>query len=476
MSKESANPSPHLALNHLFRWQFGSSIYMSLLQVISIVLLGRFLGYKELGIYTIFQLIFRFAVSVFEPGMFVSIIQKAGFNRTILWKEKKIQYVLVSIGMVLLLCFFAIEKNYVANNASIVMISILLFALIGFFSHYPALLTRQLKQKEISIAQISGSTFEFIFIISSIWFISPLLVFSGGLFIRFIIYYAMCRYYLSNLSLNEDSSASIEEHVHFSGYQLVNQTLSFVQGNFDTVLVGSVFGLSVLGPYNFASEISYLLFSKINPIFNKAIFPVLSRFQDKPSYRQHIISESLLSHALICLSFYLVLYFNIEQIIPLIAKDPEGLILSFARFILIMAMIRSVNNVVFNQLLSLGESKNLLKWNIAVLIINYTFIALIYITGTPILKFLFINIFVSLSVLVYSSLRLRSYYEVKNLFEKQFAAYLIYFITCIVFLFIINYLEFHFAMSILLGCLVILILNMIYYRQKMSELFRFRII
>ena len=382
---------------------------MSLLQLASIVLLGRFLGYKELGIYTIFQIIFRLAITLFEPGMFVSIIQKAGFNYKILRKEKKIQLLLVITGIVILCFFFGIEKNYLFNNTSIVVIGLLLFLLIGIFSQYTALLTKQLKQKEISLAQMIGSSLEFIFILSTIWFISPLLVFSGGLLLRFIVYYSMCWYYLRKVIIAEDQSASVEEHVHFSSYQVTNQGLSFVQGNFDTDLVGSVFGLSILGPYNFASEISYLLFSKINPVFNKAIFPILSKFQNQPAERQNIISESLLSHAMICISLYLIMYFNIETLIPLAAKDPDGLILGFSKFILIMAMIRSVNNMVFNQLLSLGESKNLLKWNVAVLLINYTFITIIYLLGASIQNFLFINIFLSLSVLIFIVYRLRRY-------------------------------------------------------------------
>ncbi|MBK9109272.1 MAG: hypothetical protein IPM92_13130 [Saprospiraceae bacterium] len=65
-----------IALNHMFRWQLGSSLYLTLLQIIGIVFLGRFLGYLEMGIYAIFQLIFRVSVALFEPGMFVCILQK----------------------------------------------------------------------------------------------------------------------------------------------------------------------------------------------------------------------------------------------------------------------------------------------------------------------------------------------------------------------------------------------------------------
>ncbi len=449
---------------------------MSILQIISIILLGRFLGYKELGIYTIFQIIFRLAISLFEPGMFVSLIQKKIFNQNILQKEKRIQRILTIAGIVILIFFFVLEKDYASKNLSIVVISLVLFGLFGFFSQYTALLTRQLKQKEISLAQMIASSIEFIFIISAVWFVSPLLVFTMGLLFRFIIYFLISGYYVRKLILDEDASTSEKEHISFSSYQMLNQGLSFVQGNFDTVLVASVFGLVILGPYNYASEISYLLFSKINPVFNKAVFPVLAKYQDMPVDRQTIITESLISHALICVSLYLLLYFNIDHLIPLAIKDPDGLILQFAKFILIMAMIRSVTNVMFTQLLALGESKKLLQWNISVLVFNYIFIAVIYLTGSSIITFLSINIFVSLFVMIFILLKLRTFFIHPNTLDKKIGYYLLYLFVCIIGIAGLRFLNIHFVLILFLDIVFIIGFTFLFYKDKLIDLFRLRII
>jgi O-antigen/teichoic acid export membrane protein len=449
---------------------------MSILQIISIILLGQFLGYKELGIYTIFQIVFRLALSLFEPGMFVSLIQKKGFTLSILNREKKIQRILTITGILILLLFFSIEKDYATDNFIIVILCLLLFGMFGFFSQYTALLTRQLRQKEISISQIIASSLEFIVIITMVWFVSPLLVFTFGLFFRFVIYFSISGYYARRCIPEEDGSTSDKDHIRFSSYQMLNQGLSFVQGNFDTVLVATVFGLTVLGPYNYASEISYLLFSKINPVFNKAIFPVLAKFQDHAKERQHIISESLLSHALVCISIYLLLFFNIEHLIPIVAKDPDGLILQFATFILIMAMIRSITNIMFNQLLSLGESKNLLRWNIAVLIFNYAFIAVIYLTGSSILRFLSINIFVSLSVLIFIFMQLRNYFDNPAILDKKSIIYVVYVSCCVLGLYALTFIQWHFILNIFLGFVFILGISLLFYKQKVYDLIQFRII
>ena len=221
-----------------------------------------------MGIYTIFQIVFRLAMALLDPGMFVSVIQKTGFNRQILNKLRSIQYILLCICIGLLLGFYLWEYNYLISYPYVVIISLVLFSTIGIGSMYPSLLQHHLKQKQISLFLILSGTIEFIWIILAIWYVDPILVFCIGLFLRFSIFYSLSWLYSKMLVYKERIDESVQEHVSFSSYQVLNQGISFVQGNFDTVLVGSVFGLLVLGPYNIASEFSYLLFSKINPIFN----------------------------------------------------------------------------------------------------------------------------------------------------------------------------------------------------------------
>lgn len=448
---------------------------MSLLQVASLVILGQFLGYKEMGIYTIFQIIFRLAMALLDPGMFVSIIQKPGFTKKIIQKQQSIQYFLLFICIVMLLGFFLWEHTYLSSYPYIVVISLVLFCTIGIGSLYSSILQHQLKQKQLSLFQIVSGTVEFLWIILVIWFLDPILVFCIGLFMRFGIFYFLSWIYTKQLRYKEHVDESEQEHVSFSGYQVLNQGISFVQGNFDTVLIGSVFGLLVLGPYNIASEFSYLLFSKINPIFNKAIFPLLSKYHKDATHRQEIIKESLLSHALVCISIYLIVYLHLSEIVSLLFKDPEHSILQFSRFIVFMAMIRSVNNIVFNQLLALGESARLLKWNVAVLIINYIFIAIIYWTQTDINKFLVINIFLSFSVLVYSIHRLLNYFENVQLFYKEIFKYSIYLMCCSIVLYLIHWMNPEFISSLLCAVAGLISLSFIFYRTKVVDLMRLKI-
>ena len=448
---------------------------MTLLQVTMYFFLGRFLEYKELGIYAIFQLVFRLAVALFEPGMYVAVIQKHELSSKVFQMLGRIQNWLALAGTVILLLFFLLEGNYYRENPYIVLLSLFLFTMIAFGSRYPALLTRSFQQRVISLSQIVSSSFEFLCVLIFIWHFDPVFIFALAFCLRFLVFYLLCFYFSENYSISNREDVEDKKSLRYASYQVINQGVSFVQGNFDSVLVTAIFGLRMLGPYNFASEISYLLFSKINPIFNKASFPVLARHKDEPILRQQLVSGTLLSHALITLSFYVLLYFNLDLIVPLVFKDPEGLILQFSKFICVMAMIRSVNNIVFSQLLALGESAYLLRWNLAVLFFNYLFIAVIYFLKADINQFLIINIFVSFSVLLISLKKLLKYLTDKVQFYLQILRYVFYFSTLVtILIFLSRETVPGFFIS---GIQIVLIVGwtFLFYREKTKELFSLRI-
>ena len=65
-----------ISFNLIFRWQLLSTLYISLIQLATLVLLGRYLEMKELGAYAVFSIVFRFALYSLDPGMFFGIIQR----------------------------------------------------------------------------------------------------------------------------------------------------------------------------------------------------------------------------------------------------------------------------------------------------------------------------------------------------------------------------------------------------------------
>lgn len=141
-----------------------------------------------------------------------------------------------------------------------------------------------------------------------------------------------------------------------------------------------------------------------------------------------------------------------------------------------MAMIRSVNNFTFNNLLALGESRNLLRWNVFILLFNYAFIATIILLKTSVVTFLLINIFVSLFVLIFSICKLGKYYINKQLLVKDIYIYLLCLLTGITTLFFIRWVSPNVWISFFGGISSLMFILLIFYRKKMIRLFQLRIL
>ena len=63
-------------INNTFKWQLFATLYITILQVATLILLGRYLDNTALGSFAVFQMIFRMALAIFDPGMFFSVVQK----------------------------------------------------------------------------------------------------------------------------------------------------------------------------------------------------------------------------------------------------------------------------------------------------------------------------------------------------------------------------------------------------------------
>ena len=92
-------------MNSTFRWQLLSTAGITLIQVTTLVLLGRMMGFKDLGNFALLQITFRFALAAFEPGMFFSIIQQHELNEPL---NKKLNFIQTRIAILTVLAFVLI--------------------------------------------------------------------------------------------------------------------------------------------------------------------------------------------------------------------------------------------------------------------------------------------------------------------------------------------------------------------------------
>lgn len=430
------------SFNTIFRWQFLSTVFITLIQLATIVLLGRFLEYKELGSFALFQLIFRFALYSLEPGMFFSLIQKHESSqqlvkRLFLWQSL---YIITAIVSLFFLVYTTTSLNELQGTLLINCFVILV--IIGFGAYLQSILIQNFQQKEIAIAQVAGYASELILVIFFCGLYNPVLVFSFGIIIRFLVFYSICLfYYVTNKSNSnfEQHEANIVEHTKQSNYNIASQVLSYFQGQYDTFIIISLFGLSTLGGYILTTEISYVIFSKINPLFNKAIIPVVSKTMKDNVSSSEIIKESFTNYLFIILLCYCGLWVFRAEIFTIAYPDKFIELSYYAAYLLPIALCKAINNIMNSYILAIGEARKIFYWNIILLIANYTVFYFFYTYRYSLDTFLKFSLIYSLLSTIVVGLLLRRELNLKNIiWDGLYLKPLLNLILIIIALFVIH--------------------------------------
>lgn len=383
-----------ISFNWIFRWQLLSTIYISLIQLITLILLGRLLPLKALGAYAIFSIVFRFALYSLDPGMFFSLIQQH-ISANHLFRRLLVRqwfYIFISVfifGIIWLL------TDMSRNTGSMIMInSFLMIIIIGTGASVQSQMVRDFRQREIVFAQMIAYTIELIFVLMAVAYYDAVIIFSCGVVLRFIIFYGISWFFISDKSTvaDEVSLEEMQKMEQSSHYNIWSQILSFVQGQYDTVIIVGLFGLSTLGGYILMTEISYMIFAKINPLFNRAIIPVISKALLRRENVDELTRESLRSFLYINFTLYWFFWMYRTEVIQLAYPDKSADLIYYATFLVPVAFARSINNILISYLLSLGETKRIFIWNIAILIINYLVIILFYLLKGSLDNFLWFGI------------------------------------------------------------------------------------
>ena len=266
------------------QWMFISTVTTSIVQILRLSILTRFLEKSDFGIVAIITFILGLTFTFTDLGFSSAIMYKQGLSRKEFSSLFWIQLITFSILYSLLsLCSPLVAQFY--NEPSITQlmpIALLDLILQGIGRLYDTILQKELLFKQMAIRNIISS-----FISLSIAFT---LAFWG---------YGIYSLILSTLShsiiLNVWNFAMGQKHYKISFYinlhqsnplikigmyQTGTQILDYIASKLDIAIIGKLLGAEELGIYNLAKELIYKVIILINTIANKVSLPFFAKFQN----------------------------------------------------------------------------------------------------------------------------------------------------------------------------------------------------
>lgn len=273
------------------QWMSISTVTTSIVQILRLSILTRFLEKSDFGIVAIITFILGLTFTFTDLGFSSAIMYKQGLTR----KEFSSLFWIQLITFSILYCLLSLCSPFVAqfyNEPSITQlmpIALLDLVLQGIGRLYDTILQKEFLFKQMAIRNMTAS------------FISLIIAFT----------FAFLGYGIYSLILSTLSQSIIVNSWNFIGgqknykillgldfkqsiplmkvgmYQTGTQILDYLASKIDIAIIGKLIGTEELGIYNLAKELIYKVIILINAIVNKISVPIFAKFQEDKKKLKH---------------------------------------------------------------------------------------------------------------------------------------------------------------------------------------------
>jgi len=394
---------------HGIKWTSVCALVSNILGIVQISMLARILEKSDFGLMAIVSVVIGFSDIFIDIGVSNAIIYKDEISKkkldTLYWIN-----IIVGILFFAALCMIAgpLSVYYQSNELKPLLVLIAATFLIKpWGQQHMVLMQKNLQFDKLAIIEMLARLVAFCFTILAAYLGMRVYSLAIGMIILslvssvgYIIKSDVERMPLSYFNLKE-----VKDEVRYGLYQLGEKILNYCSYQFDTILIGRLLGLDVLGLYNISNSLAGKVFNLINPIAIKVTYPVMARLKkDKEQLNNyHLLKLKFISYITFPLyTFFFVMAVPVVYVLLGKQWTNASSIFSALSFSYIILTISNPNGTL---LLSVGKVKETFYWNFYSVIVyplsiligsTYGLFGIIY--ALVIMRF--INYFVSIHYLV----------------------------------------------------------------------------
>jgi O-antigen/teichoic acid export membrane protein len=342
------------------KWTSLSAIITSILQLLQLAILARFLEPSAFGLMALVMVVIGFSQAFLDMGISNAIIYKKEITKnqlsTLYWVNILAGFLLFFI--IIAISPFVAEFYKEPELEELIYIVGLTFIIQPFGQQYMALWQKEMRFSEIAKINILSKTISLV--------VSVYLAYQGyGVYA--LVYGALAGIISQTLQfmymgLREYRPAfvfklgEIKDFLSFGGYQMGEKTINYFLLQIDTIMIGRLLGAEVLGIYTIAKQIVLRPIQIINPIISKVTFPSMAKIQDDTIRLKNIYLKTINYLSSVNFPIYVFIFIFAYEIVMIMFGERWLEAVYIMQILAIWAAIRSTGNPVGSLLLAKGKA------------------------------------------------------------------------------------------------------------------------
>ena len=266
------------------KWTTISTVVTSVIQLLRLSILTRFLDKSDFGIVAILTFVLGLTNTFSDLGFSAVVMHKQDLSRKDFSSLYWIQFIVFGT-LFLVGSFLSPLVSYFYEESSIVyLLPIVLFDLVlyGIGKLYDTVLQKDMQFKTIAIRNIVSASISIVvaFALAYLGYGIYSMILSTLFNTAMLnIWNFICgqSYYKIQMKVSVRDTLPL---VKIGLYQTGTQVLDYFAAKFDILIIGKLLGSEALGIYNLAKEILMKVILLINSIVNKVALPIFAKVQD----------------------------------------------------------------------------------------------------------------------------------------------------------------------------------------------------
>jgi len=350
------------------KWTTYSTVIVTLLHLVQISILTRFLDPSAFGLMALVMVIIGFSQTFLDMGISNAIIHKQNITHeqlsTLYWLN-------VLAGFTLFAIVYAVAPLVAGfyHEPELILLTILVgvtFLIQPFGQQFMVLWQKEMRFEEMAKIGIIN---KLVSLLVSVWFAYD------GYGVYSLVYGAIAGVivqtgYLVILGLREYKPSfifrigGIKEFFSFGAYQMGERTINYFNSQIDTILIGKLLGTEALGIYTIAKQLIMRPAQIFNPIITKVTFPMMAKIQDDTKRLKNVYLKTILYLSSVNFPVYALMIVLAPELVMVLFGQKWMEAVPIIQILSIYGALRSIGNPIGSLLLAKGKAKLGFFWNL----------------------------------------------------------------------------------------------------------------